>query len=323
MRRLLIALILVAVAISGCTEKGPSVADKSAEELKNLSISSAGNLSSYSLKSSLTSTWKLHSGNDTATDKLSTFTDEIESIAAVDLQGLKVHANSSTKNMLEIPDQPANATTTNVDFYLIGNTTYVEDGNGNWTHLVDPRSAEEVWGPDRNNQVKALASTFNLSKTEMLGIEPVNGEDAYKLKIVPGNEDNISLFNTAFAIAAKVTQYPFYLPSLNRSELNETGKIEKTIWISKSTYLPVKYESAMSFTMTPEIVGALDPNTGKATMFNQSVQLGAIFVSTKATDLYYDFNKLLNITPPMQALSSPAITPQDLQEQVGEVGAQA
>ena len=312
MKRLLVALILVAVAISGCTEKGPSVADKSAEELKNLSISSAGNLSSYSLKSTLTSTWKLYSGNNTTTDKLNTFTEDVETAAAVDLQGLKVHANSSTKNMLEAPDLPANVTTTNVDFYLIGNSTYMDDGSGNWTHLVDPRQAEEVWGPDRNNQIKALAGTFNLSTTEGISTESVNSEDAYKLKIVPGDEDNISLFNTAFAIAAKVTQYPLFLPSLNRSELNETGKIEKTIWISKSSYQPVKYESIMSFTMTPELIGAVDPSSGKATMFNQSVQLGAISVAIKSTDLYYDFDRSLDITPPMQALSSPAITPQDL-----------
>ena len=312
MKRLLVALILVAVAISGCTEKGPSVADESAEELKNLSISSAGNLSSYSLKSTLTSTWKLYSGNNTTTDNLNTFTEDVETAAAVDLQGLKVHANSSTKNMLEAPDLPANVTTTNVDFYLIGNSTYMDDGSGNWTHLVDPRQAEEVWGPDRNNQIKALAGTFNLSTTEEISTESVNGEEAYKLKIVPGNEDNISLFNTAFAIAAKVTQYPLFLPSLNRSELNETGKMEKTIWISKSTYLPVKYESTMSFTMTPELIGAVDPSSGKATMFNQSVQLGAISVAIKSTDLYYGFDRSLDITPPMQALSSPAITPQDL-----------
>ncbi len=312
MKRLLVALILIAVAISGCTEKGPSVADKSAEELKNLSISSAENLSSYSLKSTLTSTWKLHSGNNTTTEKLNTFTEDVETAATVDLQGLKVHANSSTKNMLEAPDLPANVTTTNVDFYLIGNSTYMDDGSGNWTHLVDPRQAEEVWGPDRNNQIKALAGTFNLSTTEEIGTESVNGEDAYKLKIVPGDEDNASLFNTAFAIAAKVTQYPLFLPSLNRSELNETGKIEKTIWISKSSYLPVKYDSIMSFTMTPELIGAVDPSSGEATMFNQSVQLGAISVAIKSADLYYDFDRSLDITPPMQALSSPAITPQDL-----------
>ena len=50
-----------------------------------------------------------------------------------------------------------------------------------------------------------------------------------------------------------------YLPSVNRTELNETGKIEKTIWISKKSYLPVKYQSAMSFSMTPEIIGSWIP----------------------------------------------------------------
>ena len=46
MKRLLLVLMLIAVAISGCTEKGPSVADKSAAELKTLSIAAAENLTS-------------------------------------------------------------------------------------------------------------------------------------------------------------------------------------------------------------------------------------------------------------------------------------
>jgi hypothetical protein len=178
---------------------------------------------------------------------------------------------------------------------------------------VDPRSAEEVWGPDRNNQVMTLAKTFNLSTTEDLGSEAINGVDAYKLKIVTGSGDLINLHNSAFAIAAKMTQYPMYLPSVNRTELNETGKIEKTIWISKKSYLPVKYQSAMSFSMTPEITGALDLNTGQMKMFNQSIRLGEISVRIDTTDLYYDFDKPADIALPEQALSAPVTTPAQVQ----------
>ena len=106
-----------------------------------------------------------------------------------------------------------------------------------------------------------------------------------------------------------------YLPSVNRTELNATGKIEKTIWISKKSYLPVKYQSLMSFSMKPEIVGAMDPNTGQMKMFNQSIQLGEISVSIETDDLYYDFDKPSDITPPEQALSAPVITPTQIQTQ--------
>ena len=315
MKRLLLVLILIAVAISGCTEKGPSVADKSAAELKTLSIGAAENLTSYSIKSSVTQTLKLNSGANATSEKLTTVTESAENVAVVNLSSLEAHASGSTKNQMEMPDQPANTSTTSADVYQIGNSTYVNDESGNWTHLVDPRSKQEVWGQDKNNQVKAIAQTFNLSTTEDLGSEAINGEDAYKLLIVTGSEDNINLHNAAFSIAAKVTQYPMYLPSVNRTELNETGKIEKTIWISKKSYLPVKYQSLMSFSMTPEIIGAMDPNTGQMKMFNQSIQLGEISVSIETDDLYYDFDKPSDITPPEQALSAPVITPTQIQTQ--------
>jgi hypothetical protein len=313
MKRLLLVLMLIAVAFSGCTEKGPSVADKSAEELKTLSIASAENLTDYSIKSSITQTMKLNSGANATSEKLTTVTERAETVAIVNLSSLEAHASGSTKNQMIVQDLPANTSTTSVDFYQIGNSTYVNDEKGNWTHLIDPRSAQEVWGPDRNNQVMALAKTFNLSTTEDLGSEAINGEDAYKLKIVTGSGDYINLYNAAFAVAAKVTMYPMYLPSVNRTELNETGKIEKTIWISKKSCLPVKYQSLMSFSMTPEVIGALDPNTSQMKLFNQSIQLGEISASIDTTDLYYDFDKPADITPPEQAILSPVVTPNQVQ----------
>jgi hypothetical protein len=316
MKRLLIVLMLIAVAFSGCTEKGPSVADKSAEELKTLSIGAAENLTGYSIKSSVTQTLKLDSGANATPEKLTTVTESAETVAVVNLSSLEAYASGSTKNQMEMPGQPANTSTTSADVYQIGNSTYINDESGNWTHLVDPRSMQEVWGPDKNNQVKAIAETFNLSMTKGLGSEAINGEDAYKLLIVTGSGDNITLHNAAFSIAAKVTQYPMLLPSVNRSELNETGKIEKTIWISKKSYLPVKYQSAMSFSMTPEVIGAMDPNTGQMNMLNQSIRLGEISVSIDTVDLYYDFDKQADITPPEQALLAPVITPNQVQANV-------
>jgi outer membrane lipoprotein-sorting protein len=308
MKRLLLVLVLIVVAFSGCTEKGPSVADKSAAELKTLSVAAAENLTSYSIKSTMTQTLKLDSGSNATAEKLTTITENAETVAIVNLSSLEAHATGSTKNQMEMTGQKANTSTTSADVYQIGNSTYVNE-SGNWTHLADPRSKQEVWGPDKNNQLKAISATFNLSRTEDLGAEAISGEDAYKLKIVTGSGDQINLQNAAFAIAAKVTQYPMYMPSVNRTELNETGKIEKTIWISKKSYLPVKYQSIMSFSMTPEIIGALDPNTSQMKMFNQSLRLGEITVSIETDDLYYDFNQPTDITLPEQALSAPVITP--------------
>lgn len=318
MKRLLLVLVLIAVAISGCMEKSPVASEKNVSELKDLSQKSAENLTSYSVKSTMVSTWKLNAGENATSGKLSTLTESTNSLSLVNLSGLNVHVNSTTDTRFETPSMPANTSSANIDFYLIGNSTYMNEGNGNWSHLVDPRTAEEVWGPDKNNQVATLANSSSLSDLEALGSESINGEDAYKLKIVPGAGDSISLYNTAFSIAAKITNYPMSLPSINRTELNETAKTEKTIWISKTSFLPVKYESIMSFTMTPEIVGVLDTSKGQMMKLNQSIRLGAISVAIETSDLYYDFDKPLNIVPPEQALSAHVVTPMQLQSQSGE-----
>ena len=58
--------------------------------------------------------------------------------------------------------------------------------------------------------------------------------------------------------------------------------------------------------MTPEIIGGLDPNTGQMKMFNQSMLLGAILVNIETNDLYYDFNKSVDMAMPEEALAGRA-----------------
>ncbi|VVB72620.1 Uncharacterised protein [uncultured archaeon] len=76
--------------------------------------------------------------------------------------------------------------------------------------------------------------------------------------------------------------------------------------------MPVKYQSSMSFKMTPEVIGGLDPGTGQMKKFNQSVRLGTISVSIETSDLYYDFNKHVAIAPPAKALEAKAISPTNI-----------
>jgi len=311
MKRLLFVLVLAAVAISGCMEKSPSGvggADKNPDEIKGLALKSADNLSSYSLRSSVTQTMLLNGVGINATpENATTIAESAQTIASVNLTGERASASGSTKSTVEIPRQEANSSTSTAELYQIGNSTYVKNDNGNWTHLQDPRSAGEIWGS--NNQVLSLVETINKSQLESAGSESVEGVDAYKLKVVPGKAENASLYNTAFGIAAKLTNYPMLVPRINSTELNETAMVEKTVWISKETYLPIKYQSSMNFSMTPELVGGMDPSTGQMKAFNQSVRLGKVSVSIETQDLYYDFDKPLEIAPPQEALLVQPIRP--------------
>lgn len=318
MKRLLLVLMLIAVAISGCTEKGPGVAEKSPEDLKNLSASSAENISSFALESIVSQVWSLDAGPNATAEEKATISESAEMHSSVNMTGQEVHATGSTKSSIKTDSQPESSNSTKTEVFLIGNSTYVWEEGKNWTHLVDPRSPQEVWSANNNNHVLSMARSFGLAETEDMGREDVNGEGAYKLRIVPGEEDNVTLFNTAFSVAAKIVQYPMNFPSFNMTELNETAKMEKTIWISKSTYLPVKYKSTMSFTITPEIIGGMDLKSGQMTMYNQSTRLGQISVSVETTDIFSDFDKTESIALPEEALEAEAISPLSLQAPSGE-----
>lgn len=310
MKRALLFLILIALANSGCTEKEPT-AIKSADDLKNQSISSAENLLSYSTESSVSQTLKLHIGNNESAKRVTTITDRAETKSTVNLAGFMAHAVGSTVSSAQTDDLPVNSRNTSAEVYQIGNSTYVKDESGNWTHLVDPRPASELWGKNINNQVLALARSFNLSEFEEQGTEEVRGVEALKLRILPKSEDYTNLYDAAFSIAAKVSQYPIYLPAINRSELNESMRMDKSIWIAKDSGIPLKYESVTSFSMSPEIVGAFDSSTGQMKRLNQSIRLGVIDVSIETSDVYYDLDGPTSISLPEEARLSPGILPSE------------
>ena len=312
-RLLMIILILAALAISGCMESQDQP-EKSIEELKVLSLSAAENLTSYSLQSTMSRTRTLNAIGANATAENATIIKEgAQTTAIVNLSGQQAHARGSTTIEAEQPGLEKNTTTTEADVYQLGNSTYILE-SGNWTRLLDPRTAEEIWGLGRNNQVMSMAETFNLSQVELAGSENIDGTDAYKLRIVTAEaENNDAIYDSAFSMAASLVSYPMLMPSVNRTELNETGMVEKTLWISKSTYLPVKYQSKMGYTMTPMIIGGLDINTSQMTMFNESIEMGAVEVSVETTDTYYDFDKQLTITPPAEALDAVVIRPVQIQ----------
>jgi hypothetical protein len=312
---LLVLMLLIAVAISGCMEKSPSGAssggaEKSASELKALAVKSAEGLKSYSLKSSASQTLTLDGvGINATSQNATTVKQRVETLASVNLSSFEASASGSTNNEIALPGKPTNSSTTEANVFQVGNSTYVKGEDGKWTHLKDPRTAEDIWGLGDNNQVRSLAETINSSSAEIVGSESIDGIDAYKLKIITGSADDEGLYNAAFSIAAQLTQYPMLMPYINRSELNATGSMEKLVWISKESYLPVKYQSNMAFEMTPEIIGGLDSNTGQMKMFNQSVRLGKVSAVIETSDLYFGFDKPVEAALPAEALQAPAVSP--------------
>jgi hypothetical protein len=313
--------MLIAVAISGCTEKGPSVADKSAEELKTLSIASAENLTSYSLKSTQNITWRIQNpGNANSTAKTQT----IESGKSVDLKEAKSEEMFSVNILVKVPGEPVNSTSFKGLSYKIGNSTYINDYRGQWTHLKDPRPIEDVWGNGSMNDIEAFANRLNASQLKIVGSDKVNEGDAQKMEIFATGSDYYIRDSYAFDIASEIAttmsglsaQNLLAFPSINSTELNTSSKMEKFVWISKSSSLPLKYQNSLRFTIKPLIIGIMDPRSNQILRLNESMQLGEVSVNVEFIDNFYDFNEPKKIEPPQDALNATAITPTQVQPQV-------
>jgi len=301
----LILPVLLALALSGCVSQGPNV-----EEIKTLAIRSADNLSSYSMQSSVSQSLTLTDLGENGTEaNVTNIVESFDTAASVDLAAYKIHVLGSTKSQVQVPGMPANITSSEATVYQIGNSTYIKEDDGSWTHLLDPTPAEEIWSAGTNNQVKALAESLNQSSLEILGSENIDGQDCYKISIKTGASELYDVYNIAFSVAIKLVQYPPLVPSLNSTELNESAKIEKLVWISKDDYLIRKYQNLMSFKMTPILIGSLDPATGQMQRFNQSIKLGETDVSIQTVDRFFDFNQQVQIAPPEEALKAPSTSP--------------
>jgi hypothetical protein len=236
-------------------------------------------------------------------------TESFETAASVDLAAHKIKVVGSTKSQVEVPGQAANTSSSRATIYQIRNSTYVQEDDGSWTHLLDPSPDEKIWSAGSNNQVKALAESINQSSLEILGSEKIDGQDCYKVRLKTGPSELYDVYNIAFSVAIKLVKYPPLVPSLNSTELNESAKIEKLAWISKDSYLIRRYQNMMSFKMTPILIGSLDPATGQMKRFNQSIRLGETDVSIETVDLFYDFNQPMQIAPPEEALKAPPLSP--------------
>jgi hypothetical protein len=305
MRRWLIAMVLFALALSGCVEKGPS-----SEQIKTLAVKSADNLSSYSMESSVNQSLMIGGAAEAnATANLTRIMESFKTAASVDLAAYKIKVVGSTRSDVEVPGKAANTTSSQVTIYQIGNSTYAREDDGSWTHLQDPRPAEKIWGAGSNNQVKALAESINQSSLEIVGSERIDGQDCYKVRLKTGASELYDIYNIAFSVAIKLVEYPPLVPSLNSTELNESAKIEKLAWIAKDSYLIRRYQNMMSFKMTPILIGSLDPATGQMKKFNQSIRLGETDVSIETVDRFYDFNQTMQIVPPEEALKALSLSP--------------
>lgn len=306
MKKLILALAILIVSLSGCMEKEKL---PSSGEIKNLMASSADNLSAYSFKISDSQTEFIKDlAKSNVTNNVTTRSVQTVVGASVDLAGRKAMADVTTTTTIKGPAGSPNIIKSSGLEYNIGNLTYTSRDNGNWTLLKDPVSADVLWAEGRYNLIKSRADAIkNKSEMNVIGSESVDGKDCFKLRII---EDNQTYSETIYNMLASVL-FPF-VPQVNQTDLINASKIETLVWLEKDSNLPKKYQHTLSITIAPNIVGVFNLSTGSVQSFDQSMKLVEVSFNTDSTESYYDYNKPHDIVVPKEALNATPIVPSPL-----------
>jgi len=252
------------------------------DKLKTDMINSAKTLETYNfnLESNQNIVITNHSASATNTTNV-----VIASIGngSVNLTGEEM---SVTSTMNVISDSAKNVTPVRTETYFINDTIYSRVDN-NWTRLQVP-NASQLWG--QQNMVLQQSDLLNASRMTMAGSETVNGQDCYKVTVVPD-------INVYAAILSQQMGSSLPLADMNLTELFKNSTVEWTSWITRDTNHLAKNDIKMAFTITPEIMG-ISP-------------VGANFemkVNLQAKMLFRDFDKPMNITLPDNATNAPTLT---------------
>jgi hypothetical protein len=274
MKKLLLLLALMVVAFSGCVEEKPSP-----EELKAMMIESVEKVETAAFTMDTDQTIKVTNNSET-NRTLRTMTFETRSVG----DGvLNVTARAMKMTMTTTSSEDIGEVVSEMEMYMKGDTMYT-NVDGNWTRM--PGMPEDMW--DQQNQVRTQAELLNASEIELVGSEKVNGEDAYKVKVVPNTETFTMILNQ------QMGSMPLY--TMNMTEIFKESEMEWTTWISKDSHLPLKNQVALDLTLTADMMGLPVGEMGDVEME----------IKSDSTIVYSNYNEPVVIEVPEEAMAAPS-----------------
>jgi hypothetical protein len=304
MKRFILALAIITVAFSGCTEKAPS-----SDVIKTALNHSAANLSAYGFTISNNQTGSIRDlvkNNITNSYNTTSRSDDTKVTASIDLASRKAEATISTTTIVKGSSGSPIVGNTESTEYNVGNVTYVFQ-NGNWTELKAPESAEAIWARGSFDLMKSRAVSINQTQADVIGSESIDGKDCYKLRLIL---DNQTYLGTEYNLLVRAL-YPF-VPEANQTDLLKSSKNENTVWVEKDNNLLKKYQQTMNIQMVPNIIGVVD-SKGNIQKLNQTMKLVEVTLASDSIETYTDYNKPVVIIVPKAALNATQIMPSPIQ----------
>jgi len=281
----LIGSILLAVAISGCSEKGTgpstSAPNVNPEQIKAASLSAAKNVTAY--KFSVDTSQKMVMINNTS-GLSSNITMITTAHGATDF---KAKAASVTQTLKAYQGQGTNSTSVESSTYVINDAIYVRLGN-NWTSVKMPNAAQ-FW--DSQNMVLAQTDMINASQVQIAGTETVDGARCYKLKVTPSLPVYAAILSEHVGAVLPVMY-------MNLTELYDSGTADWTAWITQDAHLLKKSTVDVAFTVTAKALGATPAEVGNT----------EIKINLASTSDFSEFNSPVQIALPPEARSTTVMT---------------
>ncbi len=186
---------------------------------------------------------------------------------------LNVTSRTMKMNMTTITNsEEAGKIVSDIEMYMVNDTLYTNI-DGNWTRM--PEMHEEMWD---QSQAIIQVELLNASEIELIGSDEVDGEDAYKVKVIPDMETYTAIVNQ------QMGSIP--LSTLNITEVLEGSEMNWTICISKESHLPLKNQ--FELTLTADIMDLSVGGVGE-------IEIG---IKSNSTGFYSRYNEPVDIEVP-------------------------
>ena len=264
MKKLLLILVLIVLALSGCVDK-----ELDAKDLKTLMANSGKNLDSYRFVTETVQEIKSMENSTQASTLVIRSLDE----GAVNLtaQNMSISTSKSVSSGSEaLPSMQQ-------EVYVIRDMAKVKlDGNWSQAALQDEKY---FWA--LQNVAEKQDILLNSSQLVLSGSETIEGQDCSRIEVIP---DRKAYESVLFEQLGSVLPLAY----MNLTKLYKSSTVNWTLWVSKDDGLPRKENVNMVFSVTSEIMELPD----------DQIKDFLLKIDLNTTTLYMDYNQPLLITLP-------------------------
>ena len=264
MKKILLALVLIIVVLSGCVDK-----DLNTKDLNTLMANSGKNLESYRfITETLQEIKSMENSTEASTLVIRSLDEGAVNLTA---QNMSISTSKSASSGSEpLPSMQQ-------EVYVIRDMAKVKLDD-NWSQAV-LQDAKYFWA--LQNVAEKQDMLLNSSQLVLSGSEMIEGQDCSRIEVIP---DRKAYESVLFEQLGSVLPLAY----MNLTKLYKSSTVNWTLWVSKDDGLPRMENVRMAFSMTPEMMELPD----------DQIKDFLMKIDLNTTTQYMDYNQPLVIKLP-------------------------